>query len=149
MSDEVCGTCRCRWCGSEYDGQMIEMVRNERDAEAEKMRREIERLRDAEMEALRDLRASWEELAKQYSEELAKLREAQRWMPVEERLPEEMTPVLVSQRTRHPQIMWLQDGEWQHQWVTMRSVQKAMAEKIERWRPLPEPLEATERKDDE
>jgi hypothetical protein len=66
--------------------------------------------------------------------ELERLRDARRWIPVDERLPELGVDVLVLQRSGECEVAWRRghDGNW--------SAYSALGE-ITHWMPLPKPPE--------
>ena len=66
--------------------------------------------------------------------EIERLREAQRWIPVGERLPEDFDDVLVIVGTKYRHIMYRQSGcWWKHGWPQDGA-------DVTHWMPLPEPL---------
>ena len=64
--------------------------------------------------------------------ELAALREQQRWIPVTERLPEGMKPVIVCRSGERVQHGYKDVGDW---W----KVYGTRVKKVTHWMPLPEP----------
>lgn len=69
------------------------------------------------------------------AEELRKAREAQRWIPVTERLPEHEDPVLCFIKNGQQDI--LQFDKFENLWVGMQWKYKRHA--VTHWMPLPEP----------
>ena len=86
------------------------------------------------------------EAHKKALQEIERLREAQRWIPVTERLPKTEKPVQVYmpklymsvQTGFYTKYYGEDDGEWYEHWVASGDVTH--------WRPLPEPPEKMEDK---
>ena len=99
---------RCPYCQAPYKGDLDENG---------KLFCECDGSRVAELEA-----------------EIDRLREAQRWIPVGERLPEDFDDVLVIVGTKYRHIMYRQSGcWWKHGWPQDGA-------DVTHWMPLPEPL---------
>ncbi|MHC1696435.1 MAG: DUF551 domain-containing protein [Eubacteriales bacterium] len=69
----------------------------------------------------------------QLEAELAELREAERWIPVEERLPEEVLPAIVVNKKGQVHEALYYGGEWLY---------FGEVADVTHWRPLPQPPEA-------
>lgn len=75
---------------------------------------------------------------KQLRAEVERLREARRWIPVLDRVPELGVDVLVLQRNGQCEVAWrhIVDGEWMSESVFCE---------ITHWMPLPEPPKEVEK----
>lgn len=140
----------CRDCPAEIkqfcknSHQSIRLVRDLLDRIAE-LRVEIER-KDQVLAVMENDVINAEMNLQRLTDELERLREAQRWIPVTERLPEEREPVQVAyvgytdnKLYSDGVAMWSKElNAWKGGWVWTLELSEVTV-KITHWRPLPEP----------
>jgi len=74
-------------------------------------------------------------LVSRLADEIARLREERRWVPVGERLPEDHRRVVVNVPSLFgPHVAWLVNGKW-HDWIGCGD--EPIGCRVTHWQPLP------------
>jgi hypothetical protein len=110
---------------------------------AEAVEAQLAQAKEAAQDA-RDIADRNERLVLAAESEVTKLREQNRWIPVEEKLPEQYASALIAHSETHNGLLTVEEAQWDgEKWMLVRTdpcdSSIWLKEQVTHWRPLPEP----------